>query len=86
MPAGGGAQFRPRDPCGLIRRSLLQALEIRAAEAIDEVDRADEEFELFLLEILSDVAADRPHPRGASAAGDPDQQPDALGESRVGMR
>jgi len=44
----------------LIRRPLLQALESRAAEApvllIDEVDRADEEFEAFLLEILSDFA------------------------------
>src|SRR5437867_12684546 len=42
----------------LIRRPLLQALESRAAEPpvllIDEVDRADEEFEAFLLEILSD--------------------------------
>ena len=41
----------------LIRRPLLQALESRAAEPpvllIDEVDRADEEFEAFLLEILS---------------------------------
>jgi MoxR-like ATPase len=44
----------------LIRRPLLQALESRAAQApvllIDEVDRADEEFEAFLLEILSDFA------------------------------
>jgi MoxR-like ATPase len=44
----------------LIRRPLLQALESRAAEPpvllIDEVDRADEEFEAFLLEILSDFA------------------------------
>jgi len=44
----------------LIRRPLLQALESRAVEPpvllIDEVDRADEEFEAFLLEILSDFA------------------------------
>jgi MoxR-like ATPase len=44
----------------LIRRPLLQALESRNAEPpvllIDEVDRADEEFEAFLLEILSDFA------------------------------
>ena len=44
----------------LIRRPLLQALESRDAEPpvllIDEVDRADEEFEAFLLEILSDFA------------------------------
>ncbi|MBA3498206.1 MAG: MoxR family ATPase [Gemmatimonadales bacterium] len=48
----------------LIRRPLLQALESRDAEApvllIDEVDRADEEFEAFLLEILSDFAVSIP--------------------------
>ncbi len=48
----------------LIRRPLLQALESRAAEPpvllIDEVDRADEEFEAFLLEILSDFAVSVP--------------------------
>ena len=44
----------------LIRRPLLQALEATADQAvillIDEVDRADEEFEAFLLEVLSDFA------------------------------
>ncbi|MGH7525642.1 MAG: AAA family ATPase [Gemmatimonadales bacterium] len=48
----------------LIRRPLLQALGNRSAEApvllIDEVDRADEEFEAFLLEILSDFAVSIP--------------------------
>jgi MoxR-like ATPase len=48
----------------LIRRPLLQALESRGAEPpvllIDEVDRADEEFEAFLLEILSDFAVTVP--------------------------
>ena len=48
----------------LIRRPLLQALESHAAEPpvllIDEVDRADEEFEAFLLEILSDFAVTIP--------------------------
>jgi len=43
----------------LIRRPLLEALQGEMNEAqtvllIDEVDRADEEFEAFLLEILSD--------------------------------
>jgi MoxR-like ATPase len=43
----------------LIRRPLLQALEADAAGEppvllIDEIDRADEEFEAYLLEILSD--------------------------------
>ncbi|MDQ6846697.1 MAG: MoxR family ATPase [Candidatus Dormibacteraeota bacterium] len=43
----------------LIRRPLLQAIEASANERppvllIDEIDRADEEFEAFLLELLSD--------------------------------
>jgi len=42
----------------LIRRPLLQALEASEGAApvllIDEIDRADEEFEAYLLEILSD--------------------------------
>jgi MoxR-like ATPase len=46
----------------LLRRPLLDALE--AAEAtvllIDEVDRADDEFEAFLLEFLSDFAVTIP--------------------------
>jgi MoxR-like ATPase len=48
----------------LIRRPLLQALASHAPEPpvllIDEVDRADEEFEAFLLEILSDFAVSIP--------------------------
>jgi MoxR-like ATPase len=44
----------------LVSRPLLQALEHRGEEPpvllIDEVDRADDEFEAFLLEILSDFA------------------------------
>jgi MoxR-like ATPase len=40
----------------LIRRPVLEALESeeRAVLLIDEIDRADEEFEAFLLEVLSD--------------------------------
>jgi MoxR-like ATPase len=40
----------------LLKRPLLQALETKKPSVllIDEVDRADEEFESFLLEILSD--------------------------------
>src|SRR6476661_1399712 len=45
-------------PDFLIRRPLLQALEADDGVApvllIDEIDRADEEFEAYLLEILSD--------------------------------
>jgi MoxR-like ATPase len=63
--------FAPRF---LLKRPLLQALEaedgVSPVLLIDEIDRADEEFEAFLLEILSDfqvtipeigtVRADRP--------------------------
>ena len=48
----------------LIRRPLLQALESEDGAApvllIDEIDRADEEFEAFLLEILSDFSVTIP--------------------------
>jgi MoxR-like ATPase len=43
----------------LLRRPLLEALESEASDTvllIDEVDRADDEFEAFLLEFLSDFA------------------------------
>jgi MoxR-like ATPase len=45
-------------PQFLLRRPLLQAIEDRGGKPpvllIDEIDRSDEEFEAFLLEILSD--------------------------------
>ena len=46
----------------LLRRPLLQALEHEgpAVLLIDEVDRADDEFEAFLLELLSDFAVSIP--------------------------
>ena len=75
----------------LIRRPLLQALESTDGVApvllIDEIDRADEEFEAYLLEILSDfqvtVPGDR-HDQGRdAAAGDPDLEPDARGPRRA---
>ncbi|TCJ15008.1 MoxR family ATPase [Rubrobacter taiwanensis] len=48
----------------LIARPLLQALEHRGPQPpvllIDEVDRADDEFEAFLLEILSDYSVTIP--------------------------
>jgi len=51
-------------PQFLLKRPLLQALEAQNGEApvllIDEIDRADEEFEAFLLEILSDFAVTIP--------------------------
>jgi MoxR-like ATPase len=75
---GEGAKLDPHDIFGpefLIRRPLLQALETSEGGQppvllIDEIDRADEEFEAYLLEILSDfqvtvpeigtIKADRP--------------------------
>jgi MoxR-like ATPase len=59
---GGGAQASLGEsifgPEFLIRRPLLQAIEARGEQSpillIDELDRADEEFEAFLLELLSD--------------------------------
>lgn len=48
----------------LIRRPLLRALENHGSSSpvllIDEIDRADEEFEAFLLELLSDFAVTIP--------------------------
>jgi len=59
--SGASRQEMERDLYGrdfLIARPLLQAIEDTSAQPpvllIDEVDRADEEFESFLLEILSD--------------------------------
>lgn len=57
---GGGASVEREifSPEFLVKRPLLQAIEDDGAEPavllIDEIDRADEEFEAFLLEILSD--------------------------------
>jgi MoxR-like ATPase len=52
------------DPRFLLKRPLLQALESQDGSPpvllIDEIDRADEEFEAFLLEILSDFAVTIP--------------------------
>jgi MoxR-like ATPase len=47
----------------LIKRPLLQAIEHRGSAPvllIDEIDRADEEFEAFLLELLSDFQVSVP--------------------------
>jgi MoxR-like ATPase len=74
---GAGEQATAHDifsPEFLIKRPLLQALEVTDGVApvllIDEIDRADEEFEAYLLELLSDfqvtvpeigtIKADRP--------------------------
>src|SRR5439155_932683 len=48
----------------LVRRPLLRAIDHRQTVApvllVDEVDRADDEFEAFLLEILSDYSVTVP--------------------------
>ena len=59
----------------LVSRPLLQALEHRGESPpvllIDEVDRADDEFEAFLLEILSDFAITIPEVGTITAARPP---------------
>ena len=59
----GGATLREEDLFGpdyLIRRPLLRALEHPgprpAVLLIDEIDRADDDFEAFLLELLAEAA------------------------------
>jgi MoxR-like ATPase len=54
----------------LIRRPLLEAIEStdRVVLLIDEIDRADEEFEAFLLEVLSDFQITIPEIGTISAA------------------
>ena len=56
--AGSASMHDIFGPAFLIRRPLLQALESHDGAPpvllIDEIDRADEEFEAYLLEILSD--------------------------------
>ncbi|HSK53204.1 MAG TPA: MoxR family ATPase [Clostridia bacterium] len=62
-------------PDFLIRRPLLQALESTDGTApvllIDEIDRADEEFEAYLLEILSDFQVTVPEIGTITAAQPP---------------
>jgi MoxR-like ATPase len=59
----------------LLRRPLLDAIEAGADEQIvlliDEIDRADDEFEAFLLEFLSDFAVTIPELGTISAQGRP---------------
>jgi MoxR-like ATPase len=60
LQEGGGPRDDPTDevfgPRFLLERPLLRAVRAgdRAVLLIDEIDRADDEFEAFLLEILSD--------------------------------
>lgn len=75
---GEGARARAKDIMSrefLIARPLLQAIEAakggrRPVLLIDELDRADEEFEAFLLELLSDFQVSIPEV-GTIRADDP---------------
>ncbi len=63
--AEAGSEESPSDLYGrrfLVRRPLLEALEAEGDVVllIDEVDRADDEFEAFLLEFLADFAVTIP--------------------------
>ena len=63
--ADPGLEHELYDARFLVRRPLLQALEGTPGEPppvllIDEIDRADDEFEAFLLELLSDWAVTIP--------------------------
>jgi len=67
-----GELFSPRF---LLRRPLLDALEAEADQPvvllIDEIDRADDEFEAFLLEFLADFAVTIPELGTITAASPP---------------
>src|SRR3954452_9475940 len=56
------------DPQFLMERPLLRALRVPCVLLIDEIDRADSEFEAFLLEFLSDFQITIPELGTVSAA------------------
>ena len=76
-----GAVDKLFGPKFLLERPLLEAVRAgdRAVLLIDEVDRADDEFEAFLLELLSDFQITIPEigtiKAETAAAGGPDLQP-----------
>ena len=72
----------------LVARPLLQALETQPGVLlVDEVDRADDEFEAFLLEVLSDFTITVPElgtvQATTAAARRPHQQPHPRGARRA---
>ena len=73
LTPGGAAPPELFGPEFLLRRPLLEALEHPGAVVllIDEVDRADDEFEAFLLELLSDFQVTIPELGTICAVGRP---------------
>ena len=73
----------------LVERPLLAAIRAgsRAVLLVDELDRADDEFEAFLLEILSEFAVTIPEvgriARGRATGRDRDLEPDARAARRA---
>ena len=74
----------------LLRRPLLEALEADPAEPvvllIDEIDRADDEFEAFLLEFLSDFAVTIPELGTITARAAPARRADLQPHPRAARR
>ena len=100
-PAAGHPAWPRRQGCDLDEESTVQPRVPHPAAAaaaiehpgprpavllIDEVDRADEEFEAFLFELLAECQRHHPrdrHPaRDAPAGGDPDVEPHARSARR----
>ena len=94
-PAAGDPRGRGRRRRGravsrrfLLRRPLLEALEHDgpAVLLIDEIDRADDEFEAFLLEFLSDFAITIPELGTITAARAPAGRADLQPHARAARR
>ena len=87
--AGDDAVDKLFGPKFLLERPLLEAVRAgdRAVLLIDEIDRADDEFEAFLLEVLSDFQISIPEigtvTAESRAAGGADLQPDPRAARRA---
>ena len=82
-----GRAVLARASCCAGRCSRRSSTTARSVLLIDEIDRADDEFEAFLLEFLSDFAVTIPElgtiTRAAAPAGGPDLQPHARAARRA---
>ena len=72
----------------LVQRPLLEALEHDGPSVllIDEIDRADDEFEAFLLEFLADFAVTIPELGTITARHKPTRRPDVQPHARAARR